>query len=107
MSEERRRKYEDDFMDDAGDDGGDDDGRGGRVMRRSGGRPRRKMCKFCADETISIDYKNPQLLRSFVTDRGKVIPRRITGNCATHQRKLAGAIKRSRMIALMPFSVTG
>jgi small subunit ribosomal protein S18 len=85
----------------------DDDRKGGRGGRGGGARRRRKMCRFCADDTVVIDYKNPQMLRYFVTDRGKMIPRRITGNCAKHQRKLAMAIKRSRTIALMPFTVTG
>lgn len=66
---------------------------------------RRKVCMFCADTTVTIDYKNPQLLRSFVTERGKMIPSRITGTCAQHQRALALAIRRARMVALMPFTV--
>ena len=57
--------------------------------------------------TSAIDYKDPQTLKYFITDRGKIIPRRISGNCATHQRKVGTAIKRARMIALMPFTVTG
>ena len=68
---------------------------------------RRKVCRFCADESVHIDYKEPQLLKYFITDRGKIIPRRISGNCALHQRKISTAVKRSRMIALMPFAVTG
>ena len=79
--------------------------RGDRDKKRPVGR--RKMCKFCADETIKIDYKDASLLKYFITDRGKIIPRRISGNCAKHQRKVSGAIKRARMIALMPFTVTG
>jgi small subunit ribosomal protein S18 len=73
----------------------------------SRGMSRRKMCRFCADSTIVIDYKNPQLLKSFMTDRGKITPSRISGNCAKHQRRLAMAIRRARMIVLMPFTVTG
>jgi small subunit ribosomal protein S18 len=73
----------------------------------SRGLGRRKMCRFCADTEVPIDYKNPSLLKNFVTDRGKMIPRRISGNCAKHQRKLALAIRRARMIALLPFAVTG
>lgn len=92
------RRDDDDFE-------GDDDRRGGRSMGR--GRRRRRMCRFCADTETVIDYKNPQMLKYFITDRGKMIPRRITGTCAKHQRKLALAIKRSRMVALMPFTVTG
>ncbi|UCF07064.1 MAG: 30S ribosomal protein S18 [bacterium] len=61
-----------------------------------------KPCRFCMDK-IQIDYKNDALLRRFVTDRGKITPRRITGTCARHQRQLAQAIKRARAIALLPF----
>jgi small subunit ribosomal protein S18 len=74
---------------------------------QSRGISRRKMCRFCADLGVSLDYKNPQLLKNFMTERGKIMPRRISGNCAKHQRALALAIRRARMIALMPFSVTG
>ena len=56
---------------------------------------------------MRIDYKDPQTLKYFITDRGKIVPRRISGNCAKHQRKVSLAIKRARMIALMPFTVTG
>lgn len=72
-----------------------------------GGFGRRKVCRFCADSTVVMDYKNPQTLKSFITDRGKMVPRRISGNCAKHQRRLSLALRRARMIALMPFSVTG
>jgi small subunit ribosomal protein S18 len=68
---------------------------------------RRKMCKFCADDKLEIDYKNASLLKYFITDRGKLVPRRLSGNCAKHQRAIAIAVNRARMIALMPFSVTG
>lgn len=61
-----------------------------------------KPCRFCMDK-IEIDYKNDVLLRRFMTDRGKITPRRITGTCARHQRQLAAAIKRARSIALLPF----
>ncbi len=61
-----------------------------------------KPCRFCMDK-LSIDYKDEVLLRRFVTDRGKITPRRITGTCAKHQRELAQAIKRARAIALLPF----
>jgi small subunit ribosomal protein S18 len=64
---------------------------------------RKKFCRFCTDSNIKIDYKNTAILNNFVTERGKIMPRRITGNCASHQRELAIAIKRARMIALMPF----
>jgi small subunit ribosomal protein S18 len=80
--------------------GGDRDGKKRPVGRR-------KQCKFCADENIKIDYKDASLLKYFITDRGKLVPRRLTGNCAKHQREIATAVNRARMIALMPFAVTG
>jgi small subunit ribosomal protein S18 len=64
---------------------------------------RRKVCRFCADKSLTIDYKEPRTLRNFTTERGKIIPRRISGTCAKHQRKLTLAIKRARMIALLPY----
>jgi small subunit ribosomal protein S18 len=68
---------------------------------------RRRSCKFCADVNIKIDYKDASLLKYFITDRGKLVPRRLSGNCAKHQRSIATSVNRARMIALMPFSVTG
>lgn len=65
---------------------------------------RNKVCRFCADTTLEIDYKDHKTLRVFVTERSKIIPRRISGNCAKHQRKLTLEIKRSRHIALLPFT---
>ncbi|MCA1787424.1 MAG: 30S ribosomal protein S18 [Desulfobacteraceae bacterium] len=64
---------------------------------------RRKICRFCVDNGMEIEYKNPKALKQFITERGKIIPRRITGTCAKHQRKLSLAIKQSRQIALLPF----
>jgi small subunit ribosomal protein S18 len=64
---------------------------------------RKKMCRFCADKNLKIDYKDTRLLRNFVTEKGKIMPRRVTGNCAYHQRKIAKAIKASRNIAIMPY----
>ncbi len=64
---------------------------------------RRKVCKFCADSSIEINYKDAKALKSFITERGKIIPRRITGTCAKHQRILAKAIKQARTIALLPY----
>jgi len=64
---------------------------------------RRKICRFCVDKDLIIDYKTPKALRQFITERGKIIPRRITGTCAKHQRQLTVAIKQSRQIALLPF----
>ena len=67
-------------------------------------KPRKKVCRFCADKTEHIDYKEFQKLRSFVTERGKILPRRMTGTCAKHQRELTTAIKRARHVALLPFT---
>jgi small subunit ribosomal protein S18 len=64
---------------------------------------RRKVCRFCADSNVIIDYKDSKTLKFFTTERGKIIPRRITGTCSTHQRTLTLAIKRARAIALLPF----
>ncbi len=63
----------------------------------------RKPCKFCKDDINYVDYKDERRLRRFMTDRGKITPRRITGTCAKHQRIVAMAVKRARMIALVPF----
>ena len=66
--------------------------------------PRKKICRFCSDKITEIDYKDIKRLRNLITERGKIIPRRISGNCARHQRQLGTAIKRARNIALMPFT---
>jgi small subunit ribosomal protein S18 len=63
---------------------------------------RRKVCRFCAEKNLSIDYKEPRTLRYFISERGKIVPRRISGNCAKHQREITEAIKRARNIALLP-----
>ena len=65
---------------------------------------RKKVCRFCADSNLGIDYKDARTLRYFITERGKIIPRRISGNCAKHQRKITMAIKRARHLALMPYT---
>ena len=67
---------------------------------------RRKVCRFCADAGLVIDYKEVKTLRYFVTERGKIIPRRISGNCAKHQRCLTEAIKRARFMALLPYTTS-
>jgi len=67
---------------------------------------RRKVCKFCADSSLSIDYKDVKVLRYFTTERGKITPRRISGNCAKHQRVLTVAIKRARNIAILPYTTS-
>ncbi|HEX9637500.1 MAG TPA: 30S ribosomal protein S18 [Acidobacteriota bacterium] len=72
--------------------------------RRMGGYRRRKVCRFCADKIEYIDYKDVRTLSHFVPERGKIQPRRISGTCARHQRKLALAIRRARVIALLPYS---
>ena len=98
-----RDRYDRDRPDRGGDTLGD--GRDGDD-RRGGGRGKiffkRKICKFCIQK-LKIDYKDSDTLRRFITERGKILPRRITGTCAKHQRALALAIKRARMIALLPF----
>lgn len=68
---------------------------------------RRKMCRFCADKITFIDFKNTQMLKDYISDRGKIIPSRISGNCAKHQRELGVAIKRARNIALLAFAEEG
>lgn len=65
---------------------------------------RRKFCRFCSEKVEYIDYKNIKILKSYLTERGKVLPRRMTGNCAKHQRELTDAIKRARSIALLAFA---
>ncbi|MGI5919791.1 MAG: 30S ribosomal protein S18 [Christensenellales bacterium] len=79
-----------------------DDKQQQRKVRR--GRPRRKICAFCADKATSIDYKDTAKLKRFMTERGKIQPRRSSGVCAKHQRQLAMAIKRARMMALLPYT---
>jgi len=66
-------------------------------------RKRKKVCAFCADKTEFIDYKDIKKLQRFLSERGKILPRRVTGNCAKHQRALTTAVKRSRIVALLPF----
>lgn len=74
-------------------------------MRRERGRkPKKKVCSFCVDKVEGIDYKDIAKLRRYTTERGKILPRRISGNCAKHQRQLTLAIKRARMMALLPFT---
>ena len=74
-----------------------------RPERPRNERRRRKVCQFCVDKVDSIDYKDTAKLRKYVSDRGKILPRRMTGTCAMHQRQLTEAIKRARQIALLPF----
>lgn len=102
--EDRERVFERGYDNDGGgrDRGGRDSGGRGR----SGGRRmhRRKICRFCIEKVDLIDYKDVRLLQNYIPERGKILPRRISGACATHQRMLAEAIKRARNIALLPYA---
>lgn len=89
------------------EDRGERGGKGGRGGSGGANFSRRKGCRFCAEGATQPDYKNPSMLKSFLTDRGKLNPGRVTGTCAKHQRSLATAVRRARMIALVPFTVTG
>ena len=83
------------------------DNRGDRGDRRPRGnrRPRRKVCQLCVDKIQHVEYTDVVRLRKFTSERGKILPRRMSGNCAKHQRQIAEAIKRARHIALMPYTV--
>jgi small subunit ribosomal protein S18 len=87
------------------DDRGERGERGGDDAGGRRGFGRRKVCRFCADKTLKVDYKDQGQLKYFLTERGKIIPRRISGNCALHQRQVATAIKRARMLAILPYTV--
>lgn len=73
-------------------------------MRRERGKKKKKVCAFCIDKIERVDYKDVGRLRKFITERGKILPRRISGNCARHQRQMTVAIKRARHMALLPFT---
>ncbi|WP_405127692.1 30S ribosomal protein S18 [Sinanaerobacter chloroacetimidivorans] len=73
-------------------------------MDKKRGMRRKKVCQFCADKAETIDYKEVDKLRKYVTDRGKILPKRITGTCAIHQREVTKAIKRARIVALLPYT---
>jgi small subunit ribosomal protein S18 len=75
------------------------------MRRERGRRPKRRVCSFCVDKVEHIDYKDVVRLKRYITERGKILPRRISGNCAAHQRGLTLAIKRARIVALLPFTV--
>jgi small subunit ribosomal protein S18 len=79
--------------------------RGGEEGGRGRGFGRRKVCRFCADKALKVDYKDQGQMKYFLTERGKIIPRRISGNCAKHQREVATAVKRGRMLAILPYTV--
>ncbi|MBC6680092.1 30S ribosomal protein S18 [Zhenpiania hominis] len=74
------------------------------MEKRRGGMRRKKVCQFCADKTETIDYKDVEKLKKYVTERGKILPKRITGTCAIHQREVTRAIKRARIVALLPYT---
>ncbi|WP_409372117.1 30S ribosomal protein S18 [Pseudobacteroides cellulosolvens] len=76
------------------------EGKGGMRMRRA----KKKVCAFCVDKVTDIDYKDVAKVRKFISERGKILPRRISGNCAKHQRQLTMAIKRARHVALLPYT---
>lgn len=99
MREKADRSNRDERMEKEGDD------RGGR--RGGSGFHRKKICRFCADEDFILDYKDIRLMQSFVTEHGKIVPRRISGNCAHHQRKLTVAVKRARNLALVGYVSMG
>ena len=75
-----------------------------KAAKKKGGFLRKKVCRFCAEPRTVIDYKDPKGLRYFVTETGKMIPQRISGNCASHQREIGVAVKRARHLALLPFA---
>ena len=75
-----------------------------RNDRRGGRKGRRKVCSFCVDKVETIDYKDVPRLRKFISDRSKILPRRVTGTCAAHQRELTTAITRARHVALLPYT---
>jgi small subunit ribosomal protein S18 len=85
-------------------DRGDREPRGDNADLTGGRRARRRGCTCCSDDAVPVDYKDPQGLRYFVTERGKIVPRRISGLCAKHQRSVQLAVKRARNIALLPFT---
>ena len=91
-----------DRRDDRREDRDDD-----RGSRRGGGFSRKKICRFCSDQDFIMDYKDVRMMQSFVSEHGKITPRRISGNCAAHQRKLTDAVKRARNLALVGYTTSG
>jgi small subunit ribosomal protein S18 len=96
MREKSDRSHRDDRMEKDGDDRG-----------RKGGFHRKKVCRFCSDQDFILDYKDVRMMQSFVSEHGKIVPRRISGNCALHQRKLTTAVKRARNLALVGYVSVG
>ncbi len=97
MRDRSSREDRGDRMDKDGDDRG----------RRGGGFHRKKVCRFCSDQDFILDYKDVRMMQSFVTEHGKIVPRRISGNCALHQRQLTTAVKRARNLALVGYVSMG
>src|SRR5690242_8116544 len=97
MREKSDRSSRDDRMDKDGDD----------RKGRGGGFHRKKVCRFCSDTDFVLDYKDVRMMQSFVTEHGKIVPRRISGNCALHQRQLTTAVKRARNLALVGYVSMG
>lgn len=97
MREKNDRSNRDDRMEKDGDDRG----------RKGGGFHRKKVCRFCSDQDFILDYKDIRMMQSFVTEHGKIVPRRISGNCALHQRQLTTSVKRARNLALVGYISMG
>jgi small subunit ribosomal protein S18 len=75
------------------------------MRKERGRRPKKKVCSFCVDKVVRVDFKEANRLRRYISERGKMLPRRVSGNCAKHQRQLTVAIKQARVMALLPFTV--
>jgi small subunit ribosomal protein S18 len=111
-SEMRDRDRSSSSRDDRGDRGGDrmdkdGDDRGRRGGGGGGGFHRKKVCRFCSDQDFILDYKDVRMMQSFVTEHGKIVPRRISGNCTLHQRQLTTAVKRARNLAIVGYVSMG
>jgi small subunit ribosomal protein S18 len=74
------------------------------ARQKEGRKPRKKVCKLCVERVTEIDYKDERRLQRFVTDRGKIVPRRVSGNCSKHQAQITRAVKKARILALLPFT---
>jgi small subunit ribosomal protein S18 len=104
LKSDMRERSDRSNRDDRGmDKDGDDRGRKGN----SGGFHRKKVCRFCSDQDFILDYKDVRMMQSFVTEHGKIVPRRISGNCSQHQRHLTTAVKRARNLALVGYVSMG
>ncbi len=72
--------------------------------RKRGGFRKKKVCQFCADKNKEVDYKDVEMLKKYITERGKILPKRVTGTCSVHQRDVTNAVKRARIVALLPYT---